>query len=463
MANTKTTNGKAHANGTPKAKKAQEARTGAYFLSLSLENVRCFGPKQTLDLSDGNGKPARWTILLGLNGTGKTTVLQSLAFEREEEHIPRIDRELFSGATGFLRSGSNATGSWSVQVLAARAFSDDQGELLEHSFDFDARSFTTGSPRVVKSGGITNYDAPLPWCCGFGAARRFGNSVLFDGTEKDPIGTLFSDKADLRNPEEWLLRLDYAAYQTSALKGQRRQRFNQIVELILSVLPDEDKIDEIRIVTSSGTNPSSSVEFKTPYGWVPMRQLGFGYQTLITWVADFANRMVEQYPESKRPLEEPAVCLVDEIDLHLHPVWQRKLIGFLSERFPNTQFIATAHSPLVAQAAADANLAVLRREGNHVVIDNDVDNIRNWRVDQILTSELFGLKTAWPPWMEADLDARKAILTKSKLTKEDQKQLKQIESRIGELPAGQTAQEVREMDQIRRTLDLLTKEHRPSR
>ena len=96
MANTKTTTGKAHANGTPKAKKAEEARTGAYFLSLSLENVRCFGPKQTLDLSDGNGKPARWTILLGLNGTGKTTVLQSLAFEREEEHIPRIDRETFN-------------------------------------------------------------------------------------------------------------------------------------------------------------------------------------------------------------------------------------------------------------------------------------------------------------------------------------------------------------------------------
>src|SRR3954468_13998371 len=64
------------------AKKPTE-RQGAYFLSLSLENVRCFGPKQTLDLSDGNGKPARWTIILGVNGTGKTTILQSfVGFER---------------------------------------------------------------------------------------------------------------------------------------------------------------------------------------------------------------------------------------------------------------------------------------------------------------------------------------------------------------------------------------------
>jgi len=46
-----------------------------YFLSLDVENIRCFGEKQTLDLSDGAGRPAQWTLLLGDNGTGKTTLL----------------------------------------------------------------------------------------------------------------------------------------------------------------------------------------------------------------------------------------------------------------------------------------------------------------------------------------------------------------------------------------------------
>jgi ABC-type molybdenum transport system ATPase subunit/photorepair protein PhrA len=54
-------------------------RLPAYFLSLTLENVRCFGPKQTLNLATKDGKPAPWTIILGVNGTGKTTLLQSLA------------------------------------------------------------------------------------------------------------------------------------------------------------------------------------------------------------------------------------------------------------------------------------------------------------------------------------------------------------------------------------------------
>ena len=53
--------------------------TGSYFLSLELENVRCFTEKQMLDLSDGNGQPRKWTILLGENGSGKTTILQLLA------------------------------------------------------------------------------------------------------------------------------------------------------------------------------------------------------------------------------------------------------------------------------------------------------------------------------------------------------------------------------------------------
>src|SRR5262245_38018442 len=63
----------------------------AYFLSLALENVRCFGEKQSLDLSDGMGGPAQWTILLGDNGTGKTTVLQAfVALNSSKDKVPRF-------------------------------------------------------------------------------------------------------------------------------------------------------------------------------------------------------------------------------------------------------------------------------------------------------------------------------------------------------------------------------------
>src|SRR3954454_5003192 len=68
---------------------------GSYFLSVEVENVRCFSQRQVLDLSDGQGRPARWTILLGENGTGKTTVLQLLvAFEKFE---PTLENRIYNG------------------------------------------------------------------------------------------------------------------------------------------------------------------------------------------------------------------------------------------------------------------------------------------------------------------------------------------------------------------------------
>ncbi|QRK11198.1 AAA family ATPase [Archangium violaceum] len=59
-------------------KQAPSQPLPVYFLSLTLKNVRCFGPEQTLKLSDDQGRPARWTVILGNNGIGKTTLLQAL-------------------------------------------------------------------------------------------------------------------------------------------------------------------------------------------------------------------------------------------------------------------------------------------------------------------------------------------------------------------------------------------------
>ena len=178
---------------------------------------------------------------------------------------------------------------------------------------------------------------------------------------------------------------------------------------------------------------------------------------MIAWIVDLAGRMVERYPESPDPLAEPAVVLVDEIDLHLHPKWQRDLTGFLTERFPNTQFIATAHSPLIVQAAGDANIALLKREGDHVVIENNPETIRGWRVDQILTSDLFGLETARPPALEKPLLRRKELLMKPRLTKAEKNELKQIETSLGRLPTGESFQQAKTLELIESSLEILKK------
>jgi len=292
-------------------------------------------------------------------------------------------------------------------------------------------------------------------CYAYGATRRMGTTAMSETSEHGRTDSLFLDDVALLNAEEWLLQADYAALVDSPSQEQARRRREQIRGILIELLPDVSDIQFVR-PTSSTSKPR--VEVETPYGWVRIQDLSLGYRALIAWVVDLAYRLFERYPESPNPLAEPAIVLVDEIDLHLHPRWQRTIMAYLTERFPNTQFIVTAHSPLIVQAATDANIVLLRREGDHVVIDNDVEAIRGWRIDQVLTSDLFGLETARPPEYDEAMAERNRILGKSRLTKKDEQRLKELDARIGDLPTGETPQDMEAMDVIRRAAEVLKRE-----
>jgi predicted ATP-binding protein involved in virulence len=283
-----------------------------------------------------------------------------------------------------------------------------------------------------------------------------GTTDLSDVQTSDTIISLFDDNAMLINAEEWLLQADYAAKSLEGVEQERAEkRRDRIKELLIRLLPD---VSDIRFAPTNAYPIRTTVQAHTPYGWVPIQNMSLGYRTLMTWMVDFASRLFERYPDSPDPLAEPAIALVDEIDLHVHPRWQRTLMQFLSETFPNTQFIVSAHSPLVVQAATDANIVLLRREGDHVVIDNDIKAIRGWRVDQVLTSDLFGLESARPPQNDAALKERTRLLSKTRLTAKDKVRLQELEAEIGSLPTGETPQDLEAMDIIRRAAELLKKQ-----
>lgn len=420
----------------------------AYFLSLTVENVRCFGPKQTLDLSDGRGRPAQWTIILGNNGVGKTTLLQSSvamtpSFEGGFGDGSRYALTPFLVWESFLRyRGGRESLSISATFMTSTKLTEKNGGAA-------AESSLTGNMRLWSTSLQPSDELGKFPCFGYGASRRMGETSLSEKGEDDPFASLFFEDVALINAEEWLLQADYAARAASDATTRRlaRKRRDDIKEVLIRLLPD---VEDIRFGELTEAKLKPRVEVKTPYGWVSIKDLSLGYKTLVAWMVDFASRMFDRYPESADPLAEPAVVLVDEIDLHLHPKWQRELVGFLSELFPNTQFVATTHSPLVVQAATRANLVVLRREGDHVVIDNEVASVEGWRVDQILTGEPFGLESARPPQYDQLLSKRRELLSKSRLTAKDRSRLREIEDEVGELPAGETPAEMKALDIIAR-------------
>jgi len=444
-------------------RKQEEASQPVYFLSLTVENVRCFGPKQTLDLSDGNGRPAQWTILLGENGVGKTTLLQCLgAISPRESFIHR--QEL--GRKAVAPRYSSDTKMWLEwhPFRRERDFFQIRGNILtgiklnEKQAISTVREFKLSATRDQSKSTAEDYEVVSDGACfGYGAARRMGQTSLSDTIVFDPLASLFSESVALRNAEEWLLQADYAASKPSQSQGRAKKRLDRIQHVLTksNLLPE---VTDLRFVSPSEAQLNPRVEFKTPYGWVSIKDLGLGYRTLITWMVDFAVRLFELYPHSSNPLAEPAIVLVDEIDLHLHPKWQYELINHLTKLFPNTQFIATAHSPLVVQAAANANIVLLKREGDHVTIDNDPRSVRGLRIDQIYTT-LFGLEGSRGPQIDPLLAERNKILSKGRVTKKDRQRLKELETEIGPLPFGETPTDIEAMDIIRRAAERLKQQN----
>jgi energy-coupling factor transporter ATP-binding protein EcfA2 len=435
----------------------------AYFLSIELEDVLCFKIRQTLDLSDANGFPSQWTVILGDNGVGKTTLLRSLA--AMEPYYINFNQPLDTYLKNSHRRSLPPSSEWRnefdqhlsfdlnliTRATALYAYGSPLSSFNKFSLSKSAKRPTFEQATLADGYGLSTEFLSLN-CYGYGANRRISETSISEAFSSDSCASLFSDKETLINAEEWLLQADYAVARSAPDNTARlEKRLHLIQDILKQLLPD---IADIHISPASYYNPLPAAEFLTPYGWVPLKSLSLGYKTVIAWTVDLAARLIDRYPRSEDPLAEPAVVLVDEIDLHLHPKWQRTIMSFLSDRFPNTQFIVTAHSPLVVQAAGNANIVLLRREGDHVVIDNDPEIIDNWRVEQVLAS-VFELPSPHSPEIEPLIERRRKLLAKSKLTAKDERELKKLEEQIGTIPTAESPEDIRAMDIIRKAAKLL--------
>ncbi len=109
----------------------------------------------------------------------------------------------------------------------------------------------------------------------------------------------------------------------------------------------------------------------------------------------------------------------------------------------------------MAQSSLDANLAILRRSKDHAVIINDPIVIRDWRLDQVITSELFGFDTARPAEIEEKLKRRIVLAQKSKLSPKERAELDKLNRMVHELPTAEKPDDQSAMDIIRRAAALL--------
>jgi len=340
--------------------------------NLVIKKHKCFKEAEC-SFEKADGSIYQWNVFLGNNNSGKTNLLKAIAVLRSVEFaFPDREKDNKKKRLGpaFLQDKT---------ILSSILLSEGQLSCQVTNYNRNWGSISNGIAvaEILEMENFIIY--------GYGVSRYPSSKGLNDSSSDD-CDTLFSREASLINLKDWLLNLDYSSKNGQTEAGKRLTKIKEI--LTSDVFPE---IEDFRCQSSEELQ--NYVEFLVKGVWCKYEDLGFGYQSMMSWMIDFCKRMFERYPKSENPLAESAVVLVDEIDLHLHPQWQRDVIPYLSRAFPNTQFFVTTHSPMVLQSAKDINLFVLKHneEGMVSVEHSDIHDFRGWTVEEILR-ETMGLQ-----------------------------------------------------------------------
>lgn len=390
-----------------------------YLREITVRNIKCFD-EITLDFSsplgaDDDAPVRRWTVILGENGLGKSSLLHSMAIALAG---PNAMRELVPAADGWVRTGVNYG---EVNALLEPTEGDAPLSIRPKQRPYRAKFAVTGPdtaalpaalqevasfPLVTDWAGIGTkremeqaqsdmsrlrksayLEGNTGWfACGYGPFRRLSGGsqeaerVLQAGRRSARFVTLFREDAGLASTTSWLVML----YNT-ARDGDRKS--GRALELMRHVLEKDFLAEEAKLVVNA-TGVRLKIGDREPIGFY---DLSAGYRSMLALGVDLLRWLVDAFPESANPLEERGVVLIDELDAHLHPQWQRRIGEWLLAKFPRLQFIVVTHSPFLARVQPEGNILLHRREGR-VVAETGPARVADWRIEQVLT-DLFDLPT----------------------------------------------------------------------
>ena len=477
---------------------------------IELVNIRCF-EELTIDL-EGNGKTIQWGMILGENAVGKTTILRSLALGLCDQSETAALMKSVSG--GFVRQGadqgyikiqlhnvtessepssilerlhrallsafptipklsslkidllypeSNQPSSLPEQVEALITWAEAEGKLEElikaaqsrnpdneslKSLDQEKPSTYTITTTITKQSEdseiVTQTIEPnrdFLWSdifvCGYGANRTAQTYTNHEGYRPlDAVQSLFTSQAAFQDPELILLRRS----------PQERQ---QLEQLLLEILMLEDS----QIIYSD-----RGIEVEGPWGRQPLSALSDGYRSTSQWLLDFLGWTIHAHRLSAHT-NIGGILLIDEIEQHLHPRWQRHIVTRLHQMFPNTQILASTHTPLVAAGIANLDSGMLikldRNEDRFITATIiNKEELSGKRADQVLTSEAFGLLTSRNIASEDAVDRYAELLGLTHRTEPEEAELEALRAHIkATFQEGETATERVVKQEVEAALD----------
>ncbi|MBF0144997.1 MAG: AAA family ATPase [Magnetococcales bacterium] len=362
-------------------------KNGEYISGIELHNLKCLR-QFSWKLEAGEEAPG-WHVLLGDNGSGKSTFLQACAMGM----LPVED---------VLTAGINLDG-WPSQQ-------EEMAEIWIHC-DSGRKLFTT----IRRARENTFEREWFPSFIGFGAAygpyRRFrgGTIKAADILKSDrPLArylSVFGEDAAMVHVQSWLRDLHHAA-----LEGKSAEK--KMLADVTTFLNQEGLLpQEVQLVSVS----SDQVVFEDPAGTrVDINSLSDGYRSILSMMLELIRQMGLFYRDQTifspngHQVIMPGVVLLDEIDAHLHPRWQRVIGPWLTRCFPKVQFLITTHSVLVCQGAIKGSVWLLPDPANP---DDPGQRLTGSALDQLLYGNLLEAyhSNAFGPGIDRSDEARKKL------------------------------------------------------
>lgn len=341
--------------------------------NIKLKNFRCF-EELDIDLNE------RCNVIVGVNGAGKSTILDALAISigtyfakiPTAYSLPIQKEDILRKS--FLTGSIISTEYQFPVVISTKGIVC--GEHIEWEREINGlknKTTVKNASSLIKIGHIQqqniqngNIDTILPIIAYYGTGRLYkkkNNRSSKEGTKKSSRLDGYTDALSLGTNEKQLLRW----FEDMTLIKIQEDREIPELKIVKTAI---EKCFEIgnRDVSDVSINYSvKSKDIEVSYRKnnkiekLPLHMFSDGIRITLTMVADIATRMAKLNPQLlDKVLESPGVILIDEIDMHLHPSWQSRIITSLLETFTNVQIVTTTHSPIVISSIESEYLRILK-------------------------------------------------------------------------------------------------------
>ena len=349
---------------------------------------------------------AGWHVILGDNGSGKSSVIRALALALMGPQDATATRQDWQGWVRKTASKARVD----IEVAPEARFDKWKGtgrrakKPIKVTLAFRAAGggATSTAPQITgRYADRTIWGGGAGWfSASFGPFRRFlGGDKEYDRLFYSNPGlarhlSAFGEDVALGEALRWLQDLQFKRYENDPAAIRL---LDHLVDFLRrsQLLPHGAHIEEIT---------SGAVVFRDGAGVpLPVEQLSDGFRSVLSMTFELLRGMVVAYGDTvfldaldaeAGAVNLPGVVAIDEIDAHMHPAWQKRIGDWLVERFPMVQFFVTTHSPIICRSAEKGSIWRLPTPGTleeaHQIVGQDRDRLVNGNILEAFDTEYFG-------------------------------------------------------------------------